>query len=46
MKWIPGTENITDSFTKALPGPAFVDFVDTLGNRVSMRLRRLKEPED
>jgi hypothetical protein len=31
MKWILGTENIADGFTKALPGPAFADFVDTLG---------------
>ena len=46
MKWIPGTENIADGFTKALPGPAFADFVDTLGLTVSMRLRRLKELED
>jgi hypothetical protein len=28
MKWIPGIEDITDGFTKALPGPAFADFID------------------
>jgi len=31
MRWIPGSENVADGFTKALPGLAFADLVDTLG---------------